>query len=122
MPLLASDDGPVSRASLALLSLLREVAKTLLLLRLLSYSGCFQVLGDPVLRPVSLLLSPTVIGRRARTLPHQARSAPYLSRSLLLIVDQGWGAVYGYIGHFLGALWGISGWVRGALQTHTISG
>src|SRR5215218_1707638 len=87
MPLLASDDGQVSRASLALLSLLREVAKTLLLLRLLSYSGCFQVLGDPVLRPVSLLLSPTVIGRRARTLPHQARSAPYYPLVTILTID-----------------------------------
>src|SRR5918993_638911 len=40
---------------------------------------------------------------RARTLPPQARSAPgcrdpYYCR----IVDQGWGAVYGYIGLFFG--------------------
>jgi hypothetical protein len=94
----------------------------MLLLRLLGFSGCLQVLGHPVLRPLSLLLSPTLIGRRARTLPPQARSTPVLLRSLLFIVDQGWGAVYGYISHFFGSLLGTSDWVRGTLQTRTISG
>src|SRR5215212_8341140 len=77
----------------------------------------------PVLWPLWLLLPPTLIGRRARTLPRQARSAPGLSRSLLFtIVDQGWGAVYGYIGHFFGSILGTSDWVRGTLRTRTIRG
>src|SRR5215216_5599511 len=50
------------------------------------FSGCLQVLGNLVLRPLSLLLSPTLLGSRARTLPPQARSAPGLSRSLLLSI------------------------------------
>src|SRR5215217_9646951 len=86
------------------------------------YSGCLQVLANPVLRPLSLLLSPTLFGRRARTLPPQARSAPGLSRSLLFIIDRGWGDVYGYIGLLFGSSLGTSAWVRGALQTRTIRG
>src|SRR5215204_5882319 len=102
-----------------------KAVKTLLLVLLrllLSFSSCLQVLANPVLRPLWLLLSPTLFSRRAMTLPPQARSAPGLSRSLLFIVDQGWGAVYGYIGHFFGALLGTSEWVRGTLQTRTIRG
>src|SRR5215213_1286788 len=114
---------------------------TLLLLRLLlSLSGCLQLLGHPVLgNPVlslSLSLSLCVcgsfgfsflllllVGERGLCFLRQgACPTTYLSRSSLLIVDQGWGAVYGYIGHILGALWGISGWVGSTLQTRTISG
>src|SRR5215207_3559204 len=53
------------------------------------YSGCLQVLGNLVLRPLWLLLSPTLFGRRARTLPPQARSAPGLSRYVLLSIRGG---------------------------------
>jgi hypothetical protein len=42
--------------------------------------------------------------------------------AILTIVDQGWGAVYGYIGHLFGSLLGTSDWVRGTLQTRTIRG
>src|SRR5215217_5397515 len=103
-----------------------KAAKTLVLvlvlLRLLGFSGCLQVLGNPLLRRLWLLLSPTLFDRRAMTLPRQARSTPRLSRSLLFIIDRGWGDVYGYIGLFYGSSLGTSAWVRGTLQTRTIRG
>src|SRR5215207_2667844 len=76
------------------------VLLVLVLLRLLGFSGCLQVLGNLVLRRLWLLLSPTLFDRRAMTLPPKARSTPRLSRSLLFIIDRGRGAVYGYISHF----------------------
>src|SRR5829696_3839135 len=76
----------------------------------------------PLLRRLWLLLSPTLFDRRAMTLPPKARSTPRLSRSLLFIIDRGWGGVYGYIGLFYGSSLGTSDWVRGALQTRTIRG
>src|SRR5215204_2605005 len=91
MPLSASDDGRVSQSSrlLSFLSVFRESGQDAAAAPPPRFSGCFQVLGNLVLRPDSLLLSPTPSGRRAMTLPRQARSAPGLSRSLLLSIRGG---------------------------------
>src|SRR5918995_7196376 len=58
---------------------------------------------------------------RARTLPPQARSAPGLSRSLLLsYCRSGVGSRIWVYRPFLWLHIGISGWVGSALQTRTI--
>jgi len=68
-------------------------ATLLLLCLLLGLSGWLQLLGNPVLSvwPLWLLLPPTLVGRKARTLLSQARSASYYLLVTILTIDCGSG-------------------------------
>src|SRR5215218_6407355 len=85
-------------------------ATLLLLCLLLGLSGWLQLLGNPVLSvwPLWLLLPPTLVGRRARTLLSQARSVPYYLLVTILTIDCGSG-----VG---GCIWVHRSYPRGLME------